>query len=98
MNLTTNIKARKLIIATINGILVFFLSCFLFSFLKEWANTAGYAPLFIRDKEYFNFANVITYFFKFKFYCLIVALAHFITEMVLAKSLFYHFWRQFEKV
>jgi len=98
MNFKLDINKRRLIIASINAIFVFFLSCFLFSFLKEETRTFGYAPLFIRDKEYFIFANVMTYFFKFKFYCIIAALAHFMTEMFLDKSLFYHFWRQFDKV
>ena len=90
-------KITTLFIALFNAAIIFLFTCFIFSWLtlhKE--KTGGYVPLFVGEKEYFSLKDIVDRIWNFKFYGLLAALSHFIVEVVLRKSLFFYFWRQFD--
>ena len=70
---------KRISISTLDSLILFFLICFLLSFLNEIVTTGdAFAELPQRDS--FNGANVFLNFFHYKFYALTLAILNFLYE------------------
>jgi hypothetical protein len=84
---------KRIIIALFNALFIFFFSTFLISTIVESAQTMSAIVPGIPDDENFNASRVFQNYFNYTFYGIIIAVLHFMSEMILKKSIFSHFWR-----
>jgi hypothetical protein len=84
---------KRIIIAIINALILFFFSGFLISFIIETARTMGSELPDMNPHDHFDINNVYLNYFNYTFYSLIISSCHFLSELILKKSIFSNYWR-----